>query len=329
MLIYLYFERIEFSCSGEHGAILSLLEPSSRRSVQPTNRAFIDYFKAHYDAWTLFGRKSGIPVEPEDLILVRGWVKTGTFVLGAITQEKYSYDFYPASRSERKTVYTTADHYSFKPNLTQIIQYRSGPDYEHSPRPVYFEDDEDNGQFIPADGQPSSPIEAASPVDEQVIDETSGNLTGLHTTVRKQQLAESMVDPKLIIRDMCIFLNYFKLRKRGFLPEKIIANAESKKPPHSPPEEDDHRGLRSETSRSGDTPSDRSTSYSDRWKPLDELLMYLLRYSDAEIAIACDDDVFKLCEGVGWPDNFYAFYEQLRPRIYVDNDNGKLSPFLL
>ncbi|KAI0789371.1 hypothetical protein C8Q75DRAFT_157582 [Abortiporus biennis] len=102
---------------------------------------------------------------------------------------------------------------------------------------------------------------------------------------------------------MYIFINYYQVRYRCYVPT-IFANAEPKDP-SLPPHDGDNAGeLKFQT-----------------WKPLDELLNHLLRKSTADMAIACDDDVFTICKGPPWPKDFQEFYERVSPRIYVDDHN--------
>ncbi|KAI0789514.1 hypothetical protein C8Q75DRAFT_165708 [Abortiporus biennis] len=105
------------------------------------------------------------------------------------------------------------------------------------------------------------------------------------------------------------FINYYQVRYRWFFQQTMFANAEPKDPSASPP--NDH-----------DDNSSGSKVRCDTWKPLDELLNYLLRNTSADQSIACDDDVFFVCKGHDpFPKDFREFYDRVAPRIYVDDNN--------
>ncbi|KAL4245168.1 hypothetical protein ABKN59_009889 [Abortiporus biennis] len=316
---------VDFSCSSEQGAILVMPYYASSRAVRP-NREFIEYFKRNKASWydTAVNNWS-LDVQPEDLILIRGWIKTTEFSLAAIAQKRYAYWFFPDREID---TFREMAGMKFQPNSAQIIQYRTGP-HRRTPYPFikYSESDPDHGvdpnnpnptPFEPvtivaeAANPPTSPevdevMEQASVTDEDEDDDEVVSDEGGSTGVDSFDFEAYNTVAINAYRDQTIFLNYYKLRRRMFLPEKIVANGESEGRPPSPPPD----------GKSGSPLKVRS----DSWTPLDELLVYLLRHSNADVAIACDDDVFMLCEGHGWPDDFEEFYETLLPRIYVDDDN--------
>ncbi|KAL4245182.1 hypothetical protein ABKN59_009891 [Abortiporus biennis] len=321
---------VDFSCSSEQGALLAMPYHASSRAVRP-NREFIDYFKKNHELW--FDdviNNWGLDVKPEDLILVRGYVKTTEFSLAAVCQKKYSYWFFPDLQID---TFRALAGMKFHPNSSQVVQYRTGPN-RVSPYPYvkFTEDDPDHG------ADPSNPSKSEAPVVsktspasgvvvEVVSDAVPGDVLfregeedrddgegededgddGSDATLDRPLYADEEDAPINMVRDQTIFLKYYKLRRRLFFPEKIVAHGEPKDPPLPPDHNPNAPPL---------------IPRSDSWEPLDQLLIYLLRHSSADIAIACDDDVYLTCEGHEWPNNFENFYEVTRPRIFVDDDNG-------
>ncbi|CCL98820.1 uncharacterized protein FIBRA_00825 [Fibroporia radiculosa] len=107
--------------------------------------------------------------------------------------------------------------------------------------------------------------------------------------------------------DQCIFLHYFKLKKRRFVPLwKLEAAAEPRDP--SPSSDDDIEQV-------------PVPSYSH--DPVDYVLDYILQHSEAQTAIASDKDIIDLCEGrepseYPIPDDIPAFLESLQPAIEIN-----------
>ncbi|KAL4254663.1 hypothetical protein ABKN59_004407 [Abortiporus biennis] len=301
------YKKLDFSCSGDQGAFLILPDRVDSRSVRP-NRTFIDYLKFNIDSWYEALRSEwGLDVRPESLVLVRGWFKTTAWTTAAISQKRFSYWFLP---DYEKDTFRRLEGMSFRASSSQIIAYRTGPLRTILPIPRFFEEDKDNGIDPPLDesaeifAKPSRPVEPIH--DEEVMDDGGSYEEDPEWIARQVELLRNPPILENTIRDQTIFLNYYKIRRRAFLPEKVVAHAE----PHDPsPDRDD----------TAEVAEDRTES--DTWVPLDELLLYILRNSEAKLAIACDEDVFFVCADHEWPDNFREFFERVSPRIYVDDDN--------
>ncbi|KAI0791010.1 hypothetical protein C8Q75DRAFT_732627 [Abortiporus biennis] len=276
------YKKLDFSCSGDQGAFLIIPQRADSRSVRP-NRTFIDYLKKNIDSWyDVLRNQWSLDIRPESLVLVRGWVKTTAWTSAAISQKRFSYWFLPDYEED---TFRRLEGMSFRASSSQIIAYRTGPLRTILPTPSFFEEDEDNGIVPPLKesaevfAKSSQPVEPIN--DDEVMDDGASFDENPDWIARQVELLRNPPILENTIRDQTIFLNYYKIRRRAFLPEKVVAHAE---PHDSSPDRDDD----------AEVADDRTKS--DTWVPLDELLLYLLRNSDAKLAIACDEDVFFVCQ---------------------------------
>ncbi|KAL4252406.1 hypothetical protein ABKN59_004873 [Abortiporus biennis] len=289
--------RVDFTCSGENGAMLALPTHADKCHIAQ-NRLFVDYIKANHSTWFSYSRTFfALNIEPDDIILVRGWVKTTAFTTCAITHKRYSSTFYPGDTFAR------VNRFRFTPTPSQIVQFRIGPSRSTAPVLRYSEKDLDFGTDEPEEEEDNY----FSKTYEQTMQPIEADDPTLYPYPEVPTL-----------RDQTIFLSFYKLKRRGILPEKIVAYAEDTDlPPKSPPDE----GKSVPAFPSNDSCSlNKEDVHISKWKPLDELLNYLLRHSNAALAIACDEDVYAVCEGHRWPDDFQEFYERVCPPVYVDED---------
>ncbi|KAI0795104.1 hypothetical protein C8Q75DRAFT_803940 [Abortiporus biennis] len=292
--------RVDFTCSGDNGAMLALPTHADKCHIkQNRSRLFVDYIKAHHSTWFGMSRKIFVlNIEPDDIILVRGWIKTTAFTTAAITHKRYSSIFYPGD------TFSSVNRFRFTPTSSQIIQFRIGPNRSAEPVLRYAETDPDFGTDI----QEEEDDNYFSKTYEDTMEPVPPDDPTLYPYPEVPTL-----------RDQTIFLSFYKLKRRGILPEKIVAYAEDQDgPPPPPPDERNVCPASSTNDLCGhNLKGDLGVS---KWKPLDELLSYLLRHSDAALAIACDEDVYAVCKGHPWPDDFKECYEQISPPVYVDED---------
>ncbi|KAH9941409.1 WD40-repeat-containing domain protein [Amylocystis lapponica] len=127
--------------------------------------------------------------------------------------------------------------------------------------------------------------------------------------------------------DQCIFMNFYKLKKRLFRPLTVM-EAAAEPQDLSPGPGSDHEGAAeyvrsdsSETSEIEEVPAPEKNS-----DPATQVLDYILEHSTAEAAIAMDTDILELCKDGEIPDDIPAFLNDLRPHIEVNEDGlGMLS----
>ncbi|KAH9919626.1 uncharacterized protein B0H18DRAFT_630255 [Fomitopsis serialis] len=127
---------------------------------------------------------------------------------------------------------------------------------------------------------------------------------------KNREVAE--VGPKVEMKaDQCIFLHYFKMKRRPVLPAKIEAAAEPRDVSSIDDDEDD---------KFEEAPLKKKC-----YDPVDHILDYILQNSDATEAIAGDGDILELCKNnepseYPIPDDIPAFLETVRPEIELTND---------
>ncbi|KZT00242.1 uncharacterized protein LAESUDRAFT_764782 [Laetiporus sulphureus 93-53] len=110
--------------------------------------------------------------------------------------------------------------------------------------------------------------------------------------------------------DQCIFIHFIKMKRRRFRGRKIVAMAEPRDPSFH--KDDDMMQI---------------APAQENWNPVDDLLDYVLDYSDADIAIASDIDLIEICKAHNKdnreyliPEDVCAFLGSVRPFIEVTED---------
>ncbi|KAI0086257.1 hypothetical protein BDY19DRAFT_370479 [Irpex rosettiformis] len=129
-------------------------------------------------------------------------------------------------------------------------------------------------------------------------------------------------------QDQCVFLSYYEIKSRGFWTKKKIRAAAEPQDEcdDRPPGPDASAGLDSDGS------SDDSDIDEDRPRPrfvdsLNPVLDYILQNSDAQAAIASDDDIRRLLPDGSWPDDVSSFLDVNKPHITVDSSMSMFSLF--
>lgn len=75
---------LHFKCHSEQGAFLLLGDDATKTVVQRQEPQFIKYISQYHSSWYLYARDVlGIACKPEDIILVRGFVKTSAWTVAA------------------------------------------------------------------------------------------------------------------------------------------------------------------------------------------------------------------------------------------------------
>ncbi|OBZ75132.1 hypothetical protein A0H81_04838 [Grifola frondosa] len=170
------------------------------------------------------------------------------------------------------------------------------------------------GQFSPLAGARFS-IQGSQRLSRSVITR-SGPQTMLEDT--PEEAAASR--PK----NQCIFLQYYKVKRRLLLaPEVIKAAAEPTDLPGPEDEEDELPGIASDSADSQDFEIEDVPAPSPMYDPIDHILDYILKRSNAEFALASHLDVqriFKRHEEL--PENIPEFLNSLSPPIHVDEGSN-------
>ncbi|PIL35386.1 hypothetical protein GSI_02112 [Ganoderma sinense ZZ0214-1] len=116
--------------------------------------------------------------------------------------------------------------------------------------------------------------------------------------------------------DQCIFLNYYKMKSRAWWRSTVLRAAAGD---HVLPHDDDEDGP------SGVSLCPCSDEYGMRdeveksYDPVDGVLDYIFKHSDASVACACDADLSKLFKGAALPKDLESALEALSPCIVLDD----------
>ncbi|OCH89485.1 WD40 repeat-like protein [Obba rivulosa] len=127
--------------------------------------------------------------------------------------------------------------------------------------------------------------------------------------------------------NQCIFLNYYKIKPRRWFGPKVIKAAAE--PRDSSADASDGEDDQAATVRlaSGQVVEGDIVQESQSLQPkdpVDDVLDYILEYSDAEVAVASDADVFVLCKGHDFPTNFPEFLRTALPSVGLEDGLGTL-----
>ncbi|THH29574.1 hypothetical protein EUX98_g4615 [Antrodiella citrinella] len=119
-------------------------------------------------------------------------------------------------------------------------------------------------------------------------------------------------------KTQCVFLPCYKAKFRPFLWMKVVAHAGDHEIPDN---QDDNQDGSPQIEQDPPLPS-----YDDCHDHLDILLNYILKHSEADIAIACTDDIADLFDDDDWPEDLQGYLDEQMPRIDVDSKKaGSLS----
>ncbi|RPD75577.1 hypothetical protein L226DRAFT_49262 [Lentinus tigrinus ALCF2SS1-7] len=117
--------------------------------------------------------------------------------------------------------------------------------------------------------------------------------------------------------DQCIFLHYFKMKKRVLIAPKVIRAASgSDRLPESEPDNDAPILLVDVFDDDVEVEFEEESGRSKIVDPVNELLDYILEYSDADVAVASDKDVDALFNEI--PQDTRAALCDLSPKVVVD-----------
>ncbi|KAI0820136.1 WD40-repeat-containing domain protein [Trametes gibbosa] len=131
------------------------------------------------------------------------------------------------------------------------------------------------------------------------------------------------IDPASAPFNQCIFLNYFKAKKRiqVWRPRFLQAGAG----PHQLPDDGDSDDSgHNDAVGAGISPASSSSDFEEiprsgvPYDPVEYLLDYILENSGASIAIACDTDLYALFHNMEFPENIPAAINARKPPIEVD-----------
>ncbi|KAI0633161.1 WD40-repeat-containing domain protein [Trametes polyzona] len=274
---------LKFDCRENKGAFL-LLERPAIAVLLPAKEHIARYMRDNFDHWLEFANtENGLMLRPEQIYFVYGTVKTSKWATGA---------FQGNCRNKEGSVQAQCMNVgNFDLSISISTEEYTRMEYNYGPTGT-----------VP-------------PVTEAFLEGHSseaGRLTCPDATTPT---------PKC---DQCVFFNYFKAKRRFMLGPRYMEAAAG---PHELPP-DDPRSTEGGVQLVGDD--------DDRWSlgdfeegpgstseppadPVDHLLDYILDNSDAQIAIACDADVYALFPESGFPPDISAALASMKPSIRIDD----------
>ncbi|GJE97254.1 WD40 repeat domain-containing protein [Phanerochaete sordida] len=260
----------DYTCQLNHGAVLVLRSAAQKQTIRD-NYHIREYMKRHHAAWCTYVRddRDGprFVVDPEDIVLVRGWVKT------APTWEAVSFC------NSQTRVTASAD--------VKVEHFASvGAEYRKS-----------------------------------------RSVSGLKLTRKSPALHGADEHARA---DQCVFLNSYKIKYRNFglFTKRELRAAAG---PHQLPDDRDGRSggtaegvLASDVVMDTDDLSDGLENGAAHG-PVNDLLDFILEVSNAECAIACDEDIQSLLMGQPWPSDMAMHLRQFPPTIETRASMGMIS----
>ncbi|OCH86826.1 WD40 repeat-like protein [Obba rivulosa] len=277
-----------FSYTGGKGAILVLQDAAAGTEVH-NGRRMENYMRQNYEAWYEFAReKYGRDLQRDDIVFMRGWVKTTQWAVAAFAEGGVSGSlmFNLGLPMASASLNVSGSH-----NVSASHLYRIGPERE-SQATV-------GADHLIAAGPSSQPPIAAMPKADQ-----------------------------------CIFMMYYKIKPRRFSRWRgvdIRAAAEPRDLPGPPDDGSSPPGAAIPSAyQTPDSMEVESVPGLSRVNdPVDDILDYILRNSNAEVAIAHDGQVTALCAklGVELPEDLSGTLQSALPSIEVTEDGlGILAP---
>ncbi|OSX58672.1 hypothetical protein POSPLADRAFT_1152537 [Postia placenta MAD-698-R-SB12] len=184
-----------FKCTDDQGAFLLLKDAATREELHPSRR-MENYMHRNFRSWQSFAVDDlDVDLQPEDIMFVRGWVKTTQWAVAAITHEGRE-----ARVSISGEIGSVADaHLSIHKSdeVSNYYAHRTGPSRILHRKRHKHHHSSDSGSVEPSERDDADQL------------------------------------------DQCIFLHYYKLKRRRFLGFKKLEAAAEPRDPSGPHDDDD------------------------------------------------------------------------------------------
>ncbi|EMD31093.1 hypothetical protein CERSUDRAFT_120141 [Gelatoporia subvermispora B] len=276
----------QYQYSGGQGAII-VLQDSAKSKELHESRRLVNHIRQNFEHWYQFVTEElDRDLQREELIVVRGWVKTTHWAVAAFAEGGHSGSLtfntnfaIPASVSLNINV---------SANVAVCKQHRISTNHR-----------EQSTQTLPM-------------------------LTGSESSLHSLEGGE-------ISANQCIFLHYYKVKLRRFWrwrPIDIKAEAEPRDDFGHPDDGTMHPVAADSPVASTIMDIESVPERSHVRDPVEDVLDYILRNSEAQVAIAHDGHVYQLCRklGVDVPQDFASLIQTAAPDVEVNEDGlGILS----
>lgn len=183
-------------------AAVMVFKEQAIKAVAKSSPSVRQYISRWHDAWYELASNEDVGLKPEDVILVRGWVKTSSWAWAAIwasTKQSFEISFDANIASAANAGFRVSDNRSTSPRT--FISYG----------PLTLRNARTGDEANSANEAPHylSPITAEPP--------------DLHPSF--VEAFNNAKDSKTRPYDQCCFLQYWKIKRRRILPTKIEARA--------------------------------------------------------------------------------------------------------
>jgi hypothetical protein len=174
-----------FQCESSQGAFLMLWDGATKSIVEQQSLQFESYMRDNHDGWAEFVTKRlGIKCRPEDIVLVRGTIKTSCWTVGAFLGCKTRNHGVTLDGKLGPLVDVGFTYHGSQSSTTAPVTLRSGP-------------------------------------KSRIVSSRTTPIRLLGSTL------DAFDDHRSPVKDQCIFVNYYKMKKRLLLPRRLEAAASS------------------------------------------------------------------------------------------------------
>ncbi|EKM58770.1 uncharacterized protein PHACADRAFT_85684 [Phanerochaete carnosa HHB-10118-sp] len=198
-----------YECTSSQGGLLVIRDHADKTIVQPATD-IVQYIRQNHDAWFGFATKPGtygLMCKPEDIIMVRGTVKTSAWTVAAFQEAGTHVNDIELS-AQAGSIADVGLQGSSSVSVYNSIEHRTGPQRPSASRPASLK-----------------PVTSGTPSQHGKYD-----LPELE--VAAEMSKETEPENK---RNQTVFLGCYKVKRRFLLPKKIVAGAG---PDELPPGED-------------------------------------------------------------------------------------------
>ncbi|KAI0337068.1 hypothetical protein BDW22DRAFT_1364574 [Trametopsis cervina] len=131
--------HLAFECVRNKGGLLVINGGGAVQEVLRPNKTFSEYMNRHHDSWVEFSKERGHDVAPEDIIMVRGWVKASKWTVAAFMDETK----YQSLQLEAQagSIASAGVNLSLSSSSSMSVDHRTGPSRASAPYSVGVAED--------------------------------------------------------------------------------------------------------------------------------------------------------------------------------------------
>lgn len=284
-----------YECTTSEGALLVLRDHADKTLVVPSTD-IEQYISQFHDSWVVFAREvEKLSCDHEDIVMVRGTVKTSAWTVAAFKQ--------PGTRiadfelgAQVGSVLDMGITGSSSVVEVGTFEFRTGPVKSST-----------LATLVPVRSKSSGRSRKYELPEIEVAE------------AMLKEAAAGALSESAKPRNQSVFIGCYRVKRRlgGLLPKKIVANAgPADLPPGEDPAESAVVTTREDIVVEIDHPAYRPHT------ALDDILDYILQFSDAKMAIASDGDLCDLFPESSFPDDMRGWLLENRPVIDVDDHRG-------